>query len=138
MRSNRIEGRQDREPSASQMSISGVYGDLTFEQAAQALERCGIAFSTEIIELPGPCIIFVQPAIGFHFEMRWRGFVRIAHSWEHPDLGLGIELEQELPPEADDWLDENYREEFRLLPRTALIFANELHRARFAEEIATS
>lgn len=136
MQSSKLQGEPDREPSASEMSISSMYGDLTFEQAAQAVERCGIAFATEIIDLPGTCIVFEDPSNGVHFLLCWRGFVKIACSWADPDLGLGIELEQELPPEAHDWLDEKYRDEFRLLPRTALIFANELHRTRFAEEIA--
>ncbi len=136
MQSSRIQGPENRGLNASELSINGVYGDLTFEQAVQAVERCGIAFATEIMDLPGTCIVFKDPSNGVHFLLCWRGFVKIACSWAAPDLGLGIELEQELPPEAHDWLDEKYRDEFRLLPRTALIFANELHRTRFAEEIA--
>lgn len=126
----------DQEINAPELSISSVYGDLSFEQAAEALERCGIAFWTEITDLTGTCIVFKEPSIGFDFLMRWRGFVKIACSWEDPDLGLGIELEQELPPEVQDWLDEKYPDASRPLPRTTLIFANELHRDRFVEAIA--
>ena len=117
------------------MSIACVYGDLTFEQAACAVERCGIAFSTEIIELPGACLVFKVPVIGISFLMRWRGIVKIAHTWEHPKLGLGIELEHALPDEVRDWLRAEYRNAARAVPRTALLFSNELHRQRFAKAV---
>lgn len=136
MQSNIIQIPVGRGISAPELSISSVYGDLTFEQAAEALDRCGIAFWTEITDVTGTCIVFKEPSIGFHFLMRWRGCIKIAHSWEHPDLGLGIEMEQELPPEAQRWLAEEYRGASRPLPRTALIFANDFHRERFAEAIA--
>lgn len=138
MQSSIIQAPPDQGINAPELSVSSVYGDLTFEQAACAVERCGIAFATEIIDLPGTCIVFEDPSNGFHFEMRWRGPVKFSCGWEHPDLGLGFELEHQLPPEALDWLDQEYREAFRLLPRTALIFASELHRTRFAETIAAS
>ena len=136
MQSDIIQTQPDRGFDAPELSISSVYGDLTFEQAAEALERCGIAFWTEITDVTGTCIVFKEPSIGSHFELRWRGPVKFSCSWEHPDLGLGFELEHQLPPEALDWLDEEYRGAFRFLPRTALIFANELHRTRFAEALA--
>lgn len=136
MQSTILNDPPDQGMSIPELSISSVYGDLTFEQAACAVERCGIASSTEIIDLLGTCIVFKEPSIGVHFLVRWRGFVEIVHSWEHPDFGLGIELEQELPPEAQDWLDDEYPGTSRPLPRTALIFANELHRDRFAQAIA--
>lgn len=135
MHSNILRKQPNPMPSASGVSIASVYGDLTFEQAACAVERCGIAFSTEIIELPGTCLVFKDPAIGFNFLMRWRGIVEIADNWEHPDLGLGIELEHSLPDEVRDWLDEVYRDSARTLHRTALFFSNELDRQRFANAV---
>ena len=135
MHSNILRKQPNLMPSASGVSITSVYGDLTFEQAACAVERCGIAFSTEIIELPGTCLLFKDPAIGFNFLMRWRGIVEITDNWEHPDLGLGIELEHSLPDEVRDWLDEVYRDAARTLHRTALLFSNELDRQRFAKAV---
>lgn len=115
--------------------IVDEYGDLTFEQAANAVERCGIAFSTEIVEFPGTCLVFTANPTRFHFQLRWRGVVRVTKIWDHPDIGFAVELEDRLLLPVCDWLSIEYPGAFRILPRTALIFANELHRNLFREVI---
>ena len=141
MQSNIIQILQNRGINTPELSISSVYGDLTFERAACAVERCGIAFSTEIVELPGTCLVFDAFSTRFHFQLRWQGLIRVAETWDHPDVGFAAELEGDLPPHVKEWLrqewpNEEYPGTFRLLPRTALIFASELHRTRFAEAVA--